>query len=306
MFRSVVHSQAVRLRRIIIDYGMLTFRLGELAQFFIDSNYPHNMVNDVLNKVGNFDRKLEYNVKSVRTSDILCVPWVSTFGPGNGELRRFVKNANATLVTSPLFNDHVLNNKPILNVVSRRAPNFRDKLFNQKQIGLNITLGSPTIRCTNIGSRGRGRPCMSCELMSNKSELTINNKPLKCMGGNCKTNNLIYCAQCDICSLSYFGKSVQMFSTRISQHRNPIISKSFNPNEIDDENTLAAHAYLVHDARTKSDFNSLYKFSVVRILDPFNLTKGEQYFINLFKTRRPGGLNVDNPINLPATFDFNI
>ena len=97
-----------------------------------------------------------------------------------------------------------------------------------------------------------------------------------------------------------------MFSTRISQHRNPIISKSFNPNEIDDENTLAAHAYLVHNARTKSDFNSLYKFSVVRILDPFNLTKGEQYFINLFKTRRPGGLNVDNPINLPATFDFNI
>ena len=120
MFRSVVHSQAVRLRRIIIDYGLLTFRLGELAQFFIDSNYPHNMVNDVLNKVGNFDRKLEYNVKSVSTSNI-CVPWVSTFGPGNGELRRFVKNANATLVTSPLFNDHVLNDKPILNVVSRRA-----------------------------------------------------------------------------------------------------------------------------------------------------------------------------------------
>ena len=94
-----------------------------------------------------------------------------TFGPGYGEVKEFVAKANETLKRSPLFTEL---ESPVLGVVTKRSPNLRDQLFNQKSICLDIMshpLGSVTTRCTVLFTKTVGRPCEACKLMSGESHL---------------------------------------------------------------------------------------------------------------------------------------
>ena len=140
--------------------------------------------------------------------------------------------------------------------------------------------------------------------MSNEETVVINGITYTCAGGDCSSFNINYCAQCVQCSKGYIGKTVQAFRTRIGQHRGFIGTlDSSKPEDLSDENTLAAHA-IEHEIRTKADFNSLYKFSILRYVEKEHLTKSEQFLINKFNTVRPYGLNVSNPISLPNVFKF--
>ena len=227
--------------------------------------------------------------------------WVVTYGPGHAEVRDFVEKSNKALRDSVLFRDL---NTPIVGVVTRRAPNLRDLLFSQRSLCLNSSQGSVTTRCTALGSHKVGRPCEACDCMSNEELVVFNGITYNCAGGDCSSFNINYSAQCVQCSKLYIGKTVQAFRTRISQHRGFITTlDSSNPSELTDENTLAAHA-LEHEIRTKTDFNRLYKFSVLRYVEKEHLTKSEQFFINKFNSIRPYGLNVSNPISLPQSFLF--
>ena len=58
--RSIVYSQGIRLRRIIIDQNLLTFRLKEMGTFFKGSGFPNSLVDEILGKVANLDRCLQY------------------------------------------------------------------------------------------------------------------------------------------------------------------------------------------------------------------------------------------------------
>ena len=103
--------------------------------------------------------------------------------------------------------------------------------------------------------------------------------------------------------MAYLGKTVQALRTRISQHRGFIITlgASTDQFELDDENTLAAHA-IEHGIRTKAGFNSLYNFFVVKYVEKERLTISEQELISKYNTVRPYGLNVSNPLGLHAVF----
>ena len=180
-------------------------------------------------------------------------------------------------------------------------------LFNQKALGLGTGIGSVTTRCNPLDApKKRGRPCESCDLMSEESTIEIDNKILVCTGGDCKSFNCNYCVQCNQCSKPYFGKTIIAIGTRIGQHRNFIttLDTSIEAIEVDDENTLAAHA-LEHGIRTKSGFNSLYKVFVVKYSEKQMLTINEQNLINSHNTVRPYGLNVANPIGLGNNLNFN-
>ena len=117
-------------------------------------------------------------------------------------------------MTSPLFSEQ---EHPVLGVVTRRAPNLRDILFSQKSICLDTGRGSVTSRCTPKNSKRVGRPCSSCNLMSEEIKLTIGTQILHCSGGDCKSFNLIYCAQCTRCNKAYTGKTTQPLGKRVTQ-----------------------------------------------------------------------------------------
>jgi len=262
--------------------------------FFLDSDYPRVLVESVYNKVLFLDRCLDYKDKVVNTSGKFGIPWVVTFGPGYEEVRKFVEVTNRTLRQSSLFRSF---SGPVLGVVTRRAPNLKDMLFNQKRIFSNSG-GMISDRCTPVDMVKPGRKCLCCFLMSLESQLILKNKVFDCDGGTCKSRNIVYGVKCNICHLGYIGKTTQILSTRISQHRSSINSIGTST-ELSDANTLATHASIDHEVTTGEGFDDLYSVYIIKVLkDPARLTFLEQSLINYFFTVRPYGLNVSNPIGL--------
>ena len=301
MFKSVVYSQFLRLRRIIIDFNLLLFRINEMTEFFRNSDYPLWLLTTVKLNVLGKTRNLDYKVKKLDINGKFGVGWVTTYAPGHGDVKDFIAKANEKLRASPLFMDMEI---PILGIVTRRAPNLRDLLFSQRSVCLNTGRGLVTARCTSLGTHKVGRPCEACDLMSNQSVLVIGKISYICSGGDCSSFNINYCAQCVVCLLAYIGKTIGPLRTRICEHRNFMTTLGNDTNlEITDDNTLAAHA-AEHGIQTKAGFNSLYRFYVIRHVEKEQLTMSEQFFINKFNTIKPYGLNVSNPIGLPDCFQY--
>ena len=302
VFKGIVFSQFLRVRRIVTDQSLFKFRLSEMLGFFINSDYPRILVQNVFDRVVALDRCLDYKRKVVDSSGNFEIPWVVTFGPGYQEVRKFVEVTNKALQQSPLFRSF---STPVLGVVTRRASNLKDELFNQKKIFSSSSSSVITIsgRCTPLNVSRPGRKCECCYLMSLESHLVLNGKSIKCEGGNCKSRNINYCLKCVTCGLGYIGKTTQFLSTRTSQHRS-FISKIDASTELSDENTLAAHAYWEHNVTTKEGFDDLYSIYIIKNKDPAQLTYSEQFLINYFYTVRPYGLNVSNPIGLSPVLNF--
>lgn len=303
VFRSTVYSQFLRLRRIIIDNSVLYYRLVEMKKFFIHSDYPVSLVDEILFYVLKLDRCIVYADKSVPSSRFE-VPWVTTYGPGFSETRDYVKRTNKVLTKSLLFKECT---NPVLGVVSRRAPNLKDTLFSQRSICLGTvgetTLGKITTRCRPLGTKRAGKPCGGCDLMSGKDHISIGNKTLHCSGGTCTSNNLVYGVQCVICDKAYIGKTVQTLRSRITGHRSFMQKLDTNDLELSDENTLAAHLISDHNLATKDSFNNSYRFTILRVVaDPKFLTLEEQKLVNFFSTLRPNGLNFANPVNIGINY----
>ena len=134
------------------------------------------------------------------------------------------------------------------------------------------------------------------------AHIIINGVELYCEGGDCKSSIIIYLITCKLCLLNYFGKSINQFRERFNGHRSHL-KNIMNADEIDDENSLAAHAHFVHGVKTAAEFNDLYRFSIVkRLQNPNLLTRVEQSFINKYKTQHPLGLNMNDPIGLRMLF----
>ena len=133
-------------------------------------------------------------------------------------------------------------------------------------------------------------------MMSGTNTFVLNNSTFnECKGGTCKSNNIIYLAQCILCNKGYFGKTTTPLHKRFNNHRTSVDLKNL-PTEVTDEHSLAIHSLIDH--QNQRSFNELFKLFVVKSPAPKDLKRTEQLFINRFNTLRPVGLNIDNPIGL--------
>ena len=301
VFQSTVYSQAIRYRRIISDHETLKYRLNELKTYFLNCNYPNNMVSGVISDVLQKERCLEFN--DTCNNKPFLVPWVVTYGPGSEETKEMVKKLNVALKSSPTFKN-TTENESIIQVVCRRAANIKDLVYGQKCLGKPEGIGISS-RCTPMGTSRQGRPCDTCNMMSEQSTYEINGLTLKCEGGNCLSKNIVYFAICQSCIkdnllVGYFGKTVTPLRERVSGHRNRIKDVQNSDSILDDSNSLATHAFSKHKIKTNKDFNTNFKFSIGCRCDPKILETREQHYINKYKTYHPLGLNMANPIGLPG------
>ena len=100
-FKSVIYSSFLRLRRILIDQNLLEFRLLEMHSIMKASDYPDNLLCSIRNDA--FSKERDINYRNRVTDRRFDVGWVTTFGPGYGEVKKLISRINRTLLTSPLF-----------------------------------------------------------------------------------------------------------------------------------------------------------------------------------------------------------
>ena len=154
-----------------------------------------------------------------------------------------------------------------------------------------------TVQCRKQNTKQVGRPCASCDLMSDQDSVTssISGKTFATPAANCKSRNLIYMASCKHCSKQYVGKTCQCLRTRITGHRTHVGKEEFSET---DDSALAEHLCVDHNFNSEpNSFNSSYSFTVLEAF-PHNLDMAEQRWINRLVTMRPFGLNKDRPLGV--------
>ena len=65
---------------------------------------------------------------------------------------------------------------------------------------------------------------------------------------------------------------------------------------IDDRNALGAHIIKHHGKTARGDFDKIWKFYVIKRVDPVNLRIEEQKCIDRLKTLVPNGFNTINSV----------
>ena len=260
-----------------------------------------NFIGEVISDVRSMPRLLGYRNKDENPA--VFTPWIITYGAGYRETKEKAREVNETISNSRTWSNTSPAKIPTLQVVTRRAPNLKDIFFKRKRLALGSSSNS-TVPCTTPGEKKKGRPCMTCTLVSGTSSVTNNDCTTRTQGGNCKSKNIVYAATCQLCQKNnvYVGKSVCTLSQRVNGHRSKFYElcethdsdkhpSVLGPGDINDDYVLGAHLYSVHNKRVKSDFNNCFLFDVLCTTSPENIRKSEQFFIDMLRTLYPFGLN---------------
>ena len=136
-------------------------------------------------------------------------------------------------------------------------------------------------------------------------EHTVNGIKVKSAPGSCKSYNIIYLAECDLCFKCYVGRTTNQLCTRCSGHlsnfyevlRKEGVLPSNEPGK--DEYSLGLHLYNDHQCRNYEDFNEHYTFSIIQNTSPKNLEIQEHKWIHRLNTLHPNGINMANPFTIP-------
>ena len=120
----------------------------------------------VIQDVAGRRRNLNYTKKDKRPPNYVL--WIQTFGPVTNAITDAVKEANTI---SPITNSPAWDrDDKVTGVVIRRPHNLGDLILMRKRLTLDTSLTNTGIGCTPFPEPGverkAGRPCASCNLMS--------------------------------------------------------------------------------------------------------------------------------------------
>ena len=135
-----------------------------------------------------------------------------------------------------------------------------------------------------LGNQKCGSPnCLQCPLVNTNNEILVNNIPVKPSKTlNCKSRNVIYLWQCQICQEenSYFGRTIQKIHDRTNTHR-----RCFNNETKWEDSALSMHSHTTH----LDQFNlSNFKITLVKKCSPQRIRREEFKYIDKYRTRTRG------------------
>ena len=162
------------------------------------------------------------------------------------------------------------------------------------------------IRSGGTSKCGGRTHCSCCDviLSSPKSNITVNGQKVHLPSGNCKSKNIIYLSECNLCvNKCYVGRTVQPLNKRVTGHRqglNNVVSKGLNyANSPDSDDTFCLGMHLLNEHGITSNFNDHFTFHVLEHVSPLQMEKSEHLWIHKLNTLFPNGLNRSNPFGLP-------
>lgn len=133
-----------------------------------------------------------------------------------------------------------------------------------------------------------GSGCLTCpNLFNSKDVITVNGLRVSLdFSLTCKSNNIIYIAQCQICASkpgklkedTYFGQTVTPMHIRMNGHRSKFL---IDGKLLFEQSALSMHCFLVH----KEAFGMKnFKLGIVKKVRPVDLDREEDNFISRFRT----------------------
>ena len=264
VFTAIPFSQFLRTLRNNSRDENTREELELCAQHFVNSGYGKEILLELKQKA--IDKSNQPNTIS-REQETLVFP-VHYFD-GVRELQKVIRSLQNELAS-------LIGDVRIMFAMKKRS-SIGNNVVRNKQLSLK--------ECDTNNQRCNAGGCRQCPAVINAQKLSINNNQLTIPKSlNCKSKNVVYFWQCNLCTPTeaYFGRTTQECRDRSSGHRS-----CFNDESKWEKSALSMHAREKH----RNDF-SLENFSVavVKKVSPQNLRREEFRFIEKYKTI-PFGLN---------------
>ena len=163
-------------------------------------------------------------------------------------------------------------------VAYKSPPNLKNKLIKSK---LAPKPSNRPKREKHGMKKCRRSRCETCDFVKEgkfvKASATSTSAPINAEV-DCTTENYIYLVNCRKCNLQYVGKSSQMFSTRMGQHRNYVTKKQIEK---------ATGEHFNSRGHRLSDFECTI-IEKIYSKDPMYLSVREEFWIRKFNTKYKG------------------
>ena len=239
-----------------------------MCKQFMACGYSESCIYKARQKVSLLNREqLLFTNKKTTSIDVSPLVFVVNYCFDVKVIKKYFNSFNADFKL--LFGD-----RKILFSMKRNS-NTAALLFNKYGFA-QTTLVSSTQRCESTG-------CNSCVLKGSdlsffdvKDNFTI--KPSNSL--NCKSENVIYLAVCNICKDFYFGQTMTQEHIRMNGHRS-----KFNKYDYD-KSALAMHIYRDHPnyvGDSPQEGLKNYTITILESSSPQNLRRRESYYIWITK-----------------------
>jgi hypothetical protein len=297
--RAIPYSQALRYRRIIDDNEILNSELSKLTEFFIQRNYPKQLLEIEINKVLNVTRNDTIKYKTAQekrenfrkfTKNGAFLPLIITYDDRyKNTLNELISENWQTLLNK---------DKKLSDVFQQSTPQIvfkkgqtissmlvRAKFYSQNKHTLDRTENTKRLNTTDKCLTRLCQCCHAIDVNSNFISTTTKQSHQIKTNMNCNTNGIIYLITCKRCNVQYVGETERRLKDRLNAHRSNITTKQ--------KTAVAIH------------FNNYrHSYKDLKIMPIENVTNNskqvrqerEKFWIKTLKTNYPNGLNY-YPIN---------
>ena len=274
---SIPYSQFLRIRRNCSKWHDFAINAIRLYIYLSLRGYPFTIINTALTSVNKMKReetlKTTYNSKEC-TEKLICVV---DFNPRNPDIKRIL------LKYWPLLerrsSTRMLVDLPIM-IAYRKPKSLIDTL---------CCADLPTlkrVKTKNISCNKPGK-CKICPLFVKKGKIKSKSTSRKyqCLKGICcKSSNLIYCIECQICGMQYVGQTKNQIRYRLYNHISTIKNMSDTPvarhfNKHNEKIQPSLKVYILQLMRSGPD-------------DDTSRLKWENIWIARLHSVSPGGMNI--------------
>jgi hypothetical protein len=175
-----------------------------MRTFFINRNYPANIVAQALAKATSVTR--ESALTSRNHNSVSRIPFPLTFHPANLGIKSIITR-NFQLLTTDQETSAIFDQPPLFSF--KRDRSLRDylvkgTLLSEKESG--------TFKC----SRSR---CFTCPHISTHTTVTGPKSTFKIADHfECTSSNVVYCIKCTLCNHLYIGETGRRLGDRIRDH----------------------------------------------------------------------------------------
>ena len=281
VFKSVPYSQLLRARTICSDEKAFDKAAKDIISDLKKSGYDEQELKIVLEKVNLVDRNERLKPKKTdvekkeetSTNLILSAQYCKELK----DLRMFLESKKQTI-------EHIIGENVSITIANRRGSNISDQLFKRRKFATTpAEYVEQSRRDNNTSSQACKRPrCLTCKLTENNTDgkFNVNNQICELdMSLNCSDENVIYVAQCKLCSSGfYFGQTWLPLNIRMNNHRAAFKPEHYN------KSSLALHIHDMHYEMLDDKLSS-FNLGIIRKCNRDDLNMYEDMFIERFKAR---------------------
>ena len=270
---AIPYSQALRVKRICLEWENLLLRLNQLKHYLARGGYSEQLLDCEINRAIDTSGNSSPSISNQRNSN--RVPLVVTYHRNLPKLEQTIRHYHYILQDSERLREAI----PSLPINAFRRPrNLRDLLVR--------AIISPEKSDVPGNFRCEARRCKTCPILVTTdmftSSVTGERFNLK-LRASCKTSNIIYLIQCRRCGLQYVGETGQPLHYRMNGHRFDISHGRI------DESPVAAH--FNSEGHSETDL-SVMVIDVCWKKDTILRKIRESRWIRTLDTSWPSGMNL--------------